>query len=69
MVRMAAIAVIDVATGRIEALAGALSPCTRQEYDGPGRAKTATSACRTPYATVPTRCSIRRSFTMRCRPR
>ena len=35
---MAAIAVIDVATGRIEALAGALSPCTRQEYDGPGRA-------------------------------
>lgn len=39
MVRMAAIAVIDVATGRIEALAGALSPCTRQEYDGPGRGK------------------------------
>ena len=38
VVRMAAIAVIDVATGRIEALAGALSPCTRQEYDGPGRA-------------------------------
>jgi hypothetical protein len=39
LVRMAAIAVIDVATGRIEALAGALSPCTRQEYDGPGRGK------------------------------
>ena len=39
VVRMAAIAVIDIATGRIEALAGALSPCTRQEYDGPGRAK------------------------------
>src|SRR5438874_6644357 len=37
MVRMAAIAIIDVATGRIEALAGALSSCTRQEYDGPGR--------------------------------
>ena len=37
MVRMAGIAVIDVATGRIEALAGALSPCTREEYDGPGR--------------------------------
>ncbi len=37
VVRMAAVAVIDVATGRIEALAGALSPCTRQEYDGPGR--------------------------------
>jgi len=35
---MAAVAVIDIATGRIEALAGALSPCTRQEYDGPGRA-------------------------------
>jgi len=38
VVRMAAIAIIDVSTGRIEALAGALSPCTRQEYDGPGRA-------------------------------
>jgi hypothetical protein len=38
VVRMAAVAVIDVATGRIEALAGALSPCTRQEYNGPGRA-------------------------------
>jgi hypothetical protein len=37
MVRMAAVAVIDVASGRIEALAGALSPCTRNEYDGPGR--------------------------------
>ena len=37
MVRMAAVAVIDVASGRIEALAGALSPCTRQEVDGPGR--------------------------------
>jgi hypothetical protein len=39
VVRMAAIAVIDIATGRIEALAGALSPCTLQEYDGPGRAR------------------------------
>jgi hypothetical protein len=37
MVRMAAIAIIDVPSGRIEALAGALSPCTRQENDGPGR--------------------------------
>lgn len=37
MVRMAAVAIIDVASGRIEALAGALSPCTRQEFDGPGR--------------------------------
>jgi hypothetical protein len=37
MVRMAAVAIVDVASGRIEALAGALSPCTRQEYDGPGR--------------------------------
>ena len=37
MVRMAAVAVIDVASGRIEALAGALSPCARQEVDGPGR--------------------------------
>jgi hypothetical protein len=37
MVRMAAIAIIDVKTGRIETLAGALSRCTRQEYDGPGR--------------------------------
>ncbi|MFL6665047.1 MAG: hypothetical protein ACJ8G7_22980, partial [Rhizobacter sp.] len=38
MVRMAAVAVIDVASGRIEALAGAMSPCARQEVDGPGRA-------------------------------
>jgi hypothetical protein len=37
-VRMAAIAVIDVGSGRIDALAGAMSPCTRHEYDGPGRA-------------------------------
>ena len=37
MVRMAAVAVIDVASGRIEALAGARSPCARQEVDGPGR--------------------------------
>jgi hypothetical protein len=37
MVRMAAVAVIDVRSGRIEALAGALSPCTREEFDGPGR--------------------------------
>ena len=37
-VRMAAVAVIDVDSGRIEALAGAMSPCTRHEYDGPARA-------------------------------
>jgi hypothetical protein len=37
MVRMAAVAVIDIASGRIEALAGALSPCARDEVDGPGR--------------------------------
>ncbi len=37
MVRMAAVAIIDVESGRIEALAGALSPCARQEVDGPGR--------------------------------
>ena len=37
LVRMAAVAIIDVRSGRIEALAGALSPCTRQENDGPGR--------------------------------
>lgn len=37
MVRMAAVAVVDVESGRIEALAGALSPCARQEVDGPGR--------------------------------
>jgi hypothetical protein len=37
MVRMAAVAVIDVASGRIEALAGGRSPCARQELDGPGR--------------------------------
>jgi hypothetical protein len=39
VVRMAAIAIVDVETGRIDALAGALSPCTRDEYDGPGRSK------------------------------
>lgn len=39
MVRMAAVAIVDVASGRIEALAGALSPCARQEVDGPGRAR------------------------------
>jgi hypothetical protein len=38
LVRMAAVAVIDVGSGRIEALAGALSPCARHEVDGPGRA-------------------------------
>jgi hypothetical protein len=37
LVRMAAIAIVDVDSGRIEALAGAMSPCTREEYDGPGR--------------------------------
>ncbi|HEX4882849.1 MAG TPA: hypothetical protein VFX05_01845, partial [Casimicrobiaceae bacterium] len=37
MVRMAGVAIVDVASGRIEALAGALSPCARQEVDGPGR--------------------------------
>jgi hypothetical protein len=37
MVRMAAVAIVDVASGRIEALAGAMSPCARQEVDGPGR--------------------------------
>lgn len=36
LARMAAIAIIDVQTGRIEAIAGELSPCTRQMYDGPG---------------------------------
>ena len=37
MVRMAGIAIVDIASGRIEALAGSLSPCARQDYDGPGR--------------------------------
>ncbi|HEX5612716.1 MAG TPA: hypothetical protein VFX67_08670 [Burkholderiales bacterium] len=36
-VRMAAVALIDVATGRIEALGSAHTDCYRQEYDGPGR--------------------------------
>lgn len=36
VVRMAAVAIVDVESGRIEALAGALSPCTREGYDGPG---------------------------------
>jgi hypothetical protein len=47
MVRVAGVAIVDVASGRIEALAGAMSPCARQELDGPGRE----SACdpRMPY--------------------
>jgi hypothetical protein len=48
MVRMAAVAVIDVESGRIEALAGALSRCARQEVDGPGR--DADCDARLPYA-------------------
>src|SRR6185436_20896419 len=36
-VRMAAVALIDVATGRIEALGSAHTDCYRQEYDGSGR--------------------------------
>ena len=56
VVRMAAIAVIDIASGRIEALAGALSPCTRQEYDGPGRARSCDK--RLPYPDpLPARCA------------
>ena len=70
MVRMAAVAVIDVASGRIEALAGALSPCTRQEVRrARARRRTATSACRIRSAIGPTRCSIRPSSTTRCRRR
>jgi len=53
MVRMAAVAIIDVRSGRIEALAGAMSPCTRQEYDGPGRAAG---------------CDARMPYTIRYRP-
>lgn len=36
-VRMSAVALIDVATGRIEALGSAHTDCYRQEYDGGGR--------------------------------
>lgn len=36
-VRMAAVALIDIATGRIEALGSAHTDCYRQEFDGPGR--------------------------------
>jgi hypothetical protein len=36
-VRMAAVALIDVPSGRIEALGSAHSDCYHQEYDGPGR--------------------------------
>jgi hypothetical protein len=53
MVRMAAIAVVDVESGRIEALAGALSPCARQENDGPGRSS---------------RCDARLPYPIRYRP-
>jgi hypothetical protein len=36
-VRMAAVALIDVPSGRIEALGSAHTDCYQQEYDGPGR--------------------------------
>jgi hypothetical protein len=36
-VRMAAVALIDIPTGKIEALGSAHSDCYRQEFDGPGR--------------------------------
>jgi hypothetical protein len=36
-VRMAAVALIDIPTGKIEALGSAHTDCYRQEYDGPGR--------------------------------
>ena len=36
-VRMTGIAIIDVKTGRIDALASAHTECYRQQYDGPGR--------------------------------
>ena len=36
-VRMAAVALIDIPTGKIEALGSAHSDCFRQQYDGPGR--------------------------------
>lgn len=36
-VRMAAVALIDVESGRIEALGSAHTDCYRREYDGPGR--------------------------------
>jgi hypothetical protein len=35
-VRMAAVALIDVKSGRIEALGSAHTPCYRQDHDGPG---------------------------------
>jgi cell division protein FtsI/penicillin-binding protein 2 len=37
VVRMAGIAIIDIASGRIEAVAGAMSHCAWQDDDGPGR--------------------------------
>jgi hypothetical protein len=36
-VRMTGVAIVDVASGRIEALASAHTECFRQQYDGPGR--------------------------------
>ena len=37
--RMMGIAVLDIATGRIEAISGAHTPCYAQQHDGPGRDK------------------------------
>lgn len=36
-VRMTGVAIVDVASGKIEALASAHTECYRQQYDGPGR--------------------------------
>ena len=67
---MAAVALIDIPTGRIEALGSAHTDCFRQEFDGTGR--NARAMPRSPdarRATSRTGCSITRSSRMRCRAR
>ena len=39
MTRMTAVVIVDIPSGKIEAIAGAFSPCARQDEDGPGRGK------------------------------
>ena len=67
MVRMAAVAVIDVATGRIEALAGALSPCALRGGRRPrSRQRLRRAPAVSARTTAPMRCSTRPSTTTRC---
>lgn len=68
MVRMAGIAIIDIDSGRIEAVAGALSPAPGKTTTVPAATRSsAMIACRGNRLSGPTRSKIRRSFSTPCR--